>query len=227
MASTNSTFLNSEKHDAVPLVNSDSLKGFIKYIGILASCSESQFASTVLGEIAGQREQVHSKEEEVKELEMKLRRIEETKRTTIDDMFAVNEDEKAKQKASATRIESLLAAAEEKERKIAELSKSVVALQQEKGNLKLACSQEVAKVAQSAKENSTLQVELKERDKKLDSMKTAGSKLKSTLLSEQKRNEELQAANSSMNTELQAVRAHLQKLESFPVQFSEVNKNSV
>lgn len=33
------------------LVNSGSLEGFIKYMGILASSSESQFASVVLGEI--------------------------------------------------------------------------------------------------------------------------------------------------------------------------------
>ena len=51
----------------------------------------------------------------------------------------------------------------------------------------------------------------------VDQMKTAGSKLKSMLSSQQKKNEELETANASMSTELQAVRARIQKLEVFVV----------
>jgi hypothetical protein len=43
--------LNLGKHNILPLVNSGSLEGFIKYIGILALSSKSQFTSTVLSEI--------------------------------------------------------------------------------------------------------------------------------------------------------------------------------
>jgi hypothetical protein len=43
----------------------------------------------------------------------------------------------------------------------------------------------------------------------VDQMKTAGSKLKSMLSSEQKKNEDLEAANALMNTELQTVKAYL------------------
>ncbi|KAJ5406602.1 hypothetical protein N7465_007886 [Penicillium sp. CMV-2018d] len=71
------------------------------------------------------------------------------------------------------------------------------------------------KVSQSAKDIGTLQVNLKEKDKMVDQMKTAGSKLKSMLSSQQKKNEELETANASMSTELQAVRARIQKLEDF------------
>jgi hypothetical protein len=43
---------------------------------------------------------------------------------------------------------------------------------------------------------------LKEKDKMIDQMKTVGSKLKSMLLSQQKKNEELETANASISTEL-------------------------
>jgi hypothetical protein len=62
---------------------------------------------------------------------------------------------------------------------------------------------------------------LKEKDKTIDQMKTAGSKL------EQKKSEDLEAANASTTTELQAVRAHIQKLEDFPIQSSEIDDDFV
>lgn len=227
MPPTNSSSLNPGKHDALPLVNSGSLEGFVKFMRILASSSESQFASAVLDEITQQREQIDSRDEELKELHKKILHIEETKGTTINDMFTANEQERAKQKESATQIESLQAIVEERESKIAELSRNVEALQQEERNLKLTCSKEVAKVSQSAKDISELQVNLKEKEKTIDQMKAAGSKLKSMLSSEQKKTGDLEAANASMNTELQTVRAHVQNLEDLPVQPSDIDDNFV
>ena len=196
-------------------------------MGILASSPESQFASAVLGEITQQREQIHSQDEELKKLQMELLQIQETKRTTINDMLTANETERAKQRDSATQIESLHATVYEKESKIAEYSKNEGALQQEMAKLKSNYSLEVAKVSQSAKDISTLQANLKEKDKMIDQMKTAGSKLKSVLSSQQKKNEELESANASMSTELQATRARIQKLEDFPVQSSDIDDDFV
>jgi hypothetical protein len=103
---------------------------FIKYMGILASSSESQFASNMLDEITQQREQNHSQDKELKSLRREILDIKETKRTTIEDMFAANENEKAKQRDSATQIESLRATVDEKESMIADYSKNSGALQQ-------------------------------------------------------------------------------------------------
>jgi hypothetical protein len=61
----------------------------------------------------------------------------------------------------------------------------------------------------------------------IDQMKTAGSKLKSVLSSEQKKNGELEAANASMSTELQAVRARIQRMDDFTVQFSDIDDGFV
>ncbi|KAJ6000750.1 hypothetical protein N7481_001159 [Penicillium waksmanii] len=216
MPPINSSSLNSGKHDAIPVANTGSLEGFIKYIGILASSSESQFAATVLSEITQQREQIQSQEEELKENQI-----------TINGMFKFNQDEKAKQQVSATQIETLRATVNEKESKIAEYSKKLRLHQQEIINLKSACSQEVAKVSQSAKDISTLQANLKERDKMIDELKTAGSKSKSMLSFEQGKNEELETANASMRTELQAVKACIKKLEDFAVQSSDVGEDFV
>lgn len=58
-------------------------------------------------------------------------------------------------------------------------------------------------------------------------MKTAGSKLKSTLSSEKKKSGELEAANASMSTELQAVRVRIQKLDDFIVQCSDIDGDFV
>ncbi|KAJ6045328.1 hypothetical protein N7499_004107 [Penicillium canescens] len=227
MSLIDSSSLNPGKHDILPLVNSGSLEGFIKYMGILASSSESQFASAVIGEITQQREQIHSQDEELKKLQKEILYIQETKRTTINDMLTANETERAKQTDSATQIESLHATVDEKESKIAEYSKDLEGLQQEVANLKSTCSLEIAKVSQSAEDISTLQANLKEKDKMIDQMKTARSKLKSMLSSQQKKNEDLETANASMSTELQAVRARIQKLEDFPVQSSDIDDDFV
>lgn len=42
------------------------------------------------------------------------------------------------------------------------------------------------------------------------------------LSSEQKKNEELAATNISMNRELQAVKAYIQRLEEFPIQSPDI-----
>ncbi|OQE28797.1 hypothetical protein PENSTE_c003G03719 [Penicillium steckii] len=216
MSSVNSSPLNPGKQDALPVADIGSLEGFIKYMGILASSPESQFAATVLGEITQQREQIQSQDEELKE-----------KQITINGMCKVNQDEKAKQKASATQIESLRATVTEKESKIGEYSRILGLQRQEIAELKSARSQEAAKVSQSAKDISTLQENLKERDRMIDQMKTAGSKLKSRLSSEQSKNEELETVNAAMRTELQAVKAHITKLEDFAVQSSNVDEEFV
>jgi predicted RNase H-like nuclease (RuvC/YqgF family) len=121
--------MNSGNHNALPLANAGSLEGFIKYMGILASSPESQFASAVLGEITQQREQIQSQDEELKELHQEIHHLKETKQSTINDMFTANEKERARQKDSATQIESLRATVHEKEIKIAELSRNLESLQ--------------------------------------------------------------------------------------------------
>ncbi|KAJ6007485.1 hypothetical protein N7540_011461 [Penicillium herquei] len=227
MLPINSSSLNAGRNDDLPLVNSGSLEGFIKYLGILASSPECEFASAVLGEIAQQRQEICSKNEELKELQQEISQIKKTKETTIDDMFAANEKERARQKASATQIESLRATVHEREIKTAELSRSVESLHEEIEYLKSTCSQEVAKVSQSAKDITTLQNNLKEKDKIIDQMKTAGSKLKSALSSKEKKNGELEAANASMSTELQAIRARIQRMDDFLVQSSDIDDDFV
>jgi chromosome segregation ATPase len=143
------------------------------------------------------------------------------------DMLTANETERAKQRDSATQIESLHSNVDEKESKIAEYSKDLEALQQEMANLKSTCSLEITKVSKSAEDISTLQANLKEKNKMVDQTKKAGSKIKSMLSSQQKKNEELRTANASMSKELQAVRARIQKLEVFPVQSSDIDDDFV
>ncbi|KAJ5111857.1 hypothetical protein NUU61_001487 [Penicillium alfredii] len=227
MPPTNSSSLNSGKNDDLPLASTGRLEGFIKYLGILASSPESEFASAVLGEIAQKRQEIYSQDEELKKLQQEISHIKKTKETTIDDMFAANEKERAKQKASATQIESLRATVHEREIKIAELSRNVESLHEEIEDLKSTCSQEDAKLSQSAKDITTLQNNSKEKDKMIDQMKTAGSKLKCVLSSEQKKNGELEATNASMSTELQAVRAHIQRMDNFIVQSSDIDDDFV
>jgi chromosome segregation ATPase len=223
----NSSSLDSGKHDDLPLANTRSLEGFIKYLGILASSPESEFASAVLGEIAQKRQEIYSQDEELKKLQQEISHIKKTKETTIEDMFTANEKERARHKASATQIESLRATVLEREIKIAELSRNVESLHKGIEDLKSTCSQEVEKLSQSAKDITTLQNNSKEKDKMIDQMKTAGSKLKSVLSSEQKRNGELEAANTSMSTELQALRARIQRMDDFIVLPSDIDDNFV
>lgn len=132
-------------------------------MGILASSPESQFASAVLDEITQQRKQILSQDEELKKLQQEILHIKKTKETTINDMFTANEKERARQKDSATQIESLHATIHEKETKIAELSRNLGSLQKEIGDLKSTCSQGVAKLSQSAKDITALQNQLKRR----------------------------------------------------------------
>ncbi|KAI2720819.1 hypothetical protein CBS147332_4059 [Penicillium roqueforti] len=213
--------------DSSPLVNSGSLRGFVKYMGILASSSEAQFASAVLGEITQQRERNHFQEEELKKLRKEILEINETKRTTIADMFIANENEKAKQRDSATQIESLRATIDAKEKNIAAFSKDLGASKQKIAKLELNLSQELTKGTKSADEINVLRESLKEKDRTIDQMRTAGSKLKSMLSAEEKKTKDLEGANTSMDTELQAVKAHIQRLEEFPIQPSAILEDFV
>ncbi|KAJ5775550.1 uncharacterized protein N7511_000561 [Penicillium nucicola] len=181
----------------------------------------------MLDEITQQRDKIQAQDQELKSLRREILDIKETKRTTIEDMFAANENEKAKQRDSATQIKSLRAIVNEKESMVAEYSENAGAMQQKIAKLESIVSQEVAKVSQSAKDISTLQANLKEKDKTVDQMKTAGSKLKSMLSSEQKKNGDLEAANASVNTELQTAKASLQRLKEIPVQSSEIDETFV
>jgi chromosome segregation ATPase len=171
----------------------------------------------VLGEIAQKRQEITSQDKGLKKLQQEISHIKKTKETTIENMFTANEKERARQKASATQIESLSATVHEREIKIAELSRNVGSLHKEIEDFESTCSQEVEKLSQSATDFTTLQNNLKDKDKMIDQMKTTGSKLKSVLSSEQTRNGELEAANASMSTELQAVRAHIQRMDDFIV----------
>ncbi|OQD70587.1 hypothetical protein PENDEC_c022G01174 [Penicillium decumbens] len=216
MPHINASSLKSGEYDTLPLANTGSLEGFIKYLGILASSPESQFAATVLGEITQQREQIQSQDEELKE-----------NKITIKGMFKANQDEISKQQDSALQIESLRATVHEKEIEISEYSRKLGSLQQEMVNLKATCSQEAAKVSQSVKDITTLQNNSKEKDKTIDQMKTAGSKLKLRLSSEQKKSKELEDANASMSTELQAIRDRIQKMEDFTVQCPDIDDDYV
>lgn len=216
MPPTDASSLKSGESDTPPLANTGSLEGFIKYLSILASSPDSQFAATVLGEITKQREQIQSQDEELKE-----------NKITINGMFKANQDEKSKQQDSASQIESLRATVHKKEIEIAGYSTKLGSLQQEIVNLKATCSQEAAKVSQSVKDITTLQKNSKEKDKTIDQMKTAGSKLKLTLSAEQQKSKELEAANASMRTELQEIRDRIQKMEDFTVQCSDIDDDYV
>jgi predicted nucleic acid-binding Zn-ribbon protein len=93
--------------------------------------------------------------------------------------------------------------------------------------LKSLYSLEVDKVSQSAKVISTLEQNLKEKEKTIDKMRAAGSNLKSILFSEQQKTEELEAEKVSLGKELEASRGRLQTLESFTVQQLELDENSM
>ena len=153
--------------------------------------------------------------------------LEERKRVTIEEMFAANEGEKAKQKDSLDRVESLCASVNQKDKRLAEYSKEVQGLRQQVDSIKSSYSLELDKVSQSAKDISTLQQNLKEKDKTIDRMKAAGSSLKSMFSSAQKKIEELEAEKASLDQALQASQGQLQTLESFTIQQLELDENSM
>jgi septal ring factor EnvC (AmiA/AmiB activator) len=86
---------------------------------------------------------------------------------------------------------------------------------------------ELGNVSQSAKDISTLQQNLKEKEKTIDKMKAAGSSFKSTLSSAQQKMKELEAEKVSLNKKPQASHGRLQKFESFTVQQLELDENSM
>ncbi|KAJ5678993.1 hypothetical protein N7462_007237 [Penicillium macrosclerotiorum] len=131
------------------------------------------------------------------------------------------------QSTAAAQIESLRAKIKEKEDRVAEYSKQVAGAQRQIENLKSVYAQEASKVSQSAKDISTLQGNLKEKDKTIDMLKSTDSKTKSMLLSEQKKNKDLDDAHSLRGKELKQTKARLEKLESFVVRNSEVDEDTV
>lgn len=144
----------------------------------------------MLEEIDRQREEVHARDEELKKA----------------------------QKEALDRVESLCASGEKKDKCLTEYSKQVQELRQQIDSLKLSYSLELGKFSQSAKDISTLQQDLKEKDKTIDKMKSAGSSLKTMLSSAQQKIQDLEAEKVALNRELQVSQGRLQNLESFTVQ---------
>lgn len=171
---------------------------------MLASSPESQTVSAILGEIAYQCEQVHARDKELKKAQDQVLDLKERKRVAIEEMFAANKGEKAKQKDALDRVESLCASVNQKDKRLTEYSKEVQGLRQQIDSIKSSYSLELDKVSQSAKDISTLQQNLKEKDKTINRMKTAGSSLKSMFSSAQKNIEELGAEKASLDQALQA-----------------------
>ncbi|KAJ5827289.1 hypothetical protein N7447_004052 [Penicillium robsamsonii] len=227
MSLINSSSLNSGKHDSPTAVIGGSLDGFFKHIHALASSSETQIASAMHSEISKLRKEINVRDGELKKVQNEVLDIKERKRVAIEEMFAANESEKAKQKDLAAQIKSLYATVDEKEDNIKEYSTKLRGAEQQIADLKSANSQKAAKVSQSATQINTLENNLKEKEKTIDKMKTAGSSLRSMFSSEQKKKEELEAANVTMSKELKAVKSRLERLESFFVQHSAVEEKSM
>ncbi|CAG7962869.1 unnamed protein product [Penicillium salamii] len=207
--------------------NSDSLQSFLKQVSALASSPESQAASLMIEELGHQRDQIHARGEELKKAKNEILDLKERKRVAIEEMFAANESEKAKQKEALDQIKSLCASAKQKDHSLAECSKQIQELRQQVDSLKLSYSLEVGKVSQSAKDISTLQQNLKDKDKIIDKMKTAGSSLKTMLSSTQQKMEELKAEKAALNKELQMNQGQLRVLESFTISELELDESSI
>jgi phage shock protein A len=86
---------------------------------------------------------------------------------------------------------------------------------------------ELGKVSQSAKDISTLQQNLKEKDKIIDKIKTTGSSLKTMLSSTQQKIEELKAEKVTLSKELQTSQGQLRNLKSFTVPQLELDESSM
>ncbi|CAG8918857.1 unnamed protein product [Penicillium salamii] len=207
--------------------NSDSLQSFLKQVGALASSPESQAASVMIEEFGHQREQVHARNEELKKAQNEILDLKERKRVAIEEMFAANESEKAKQKEALGQVDSLYALVKQKDQSLIECSKQVQELRQQMDSLKSSYSLELGKVSQSAKDISTLKSNLKEKDKIIDKMKSAGSSLKTMLLSTQQKMEELKAEKATLNKELQTSQGQLRNIESFTVPQLELDESSI
>jgi chromosome segregation ATPase len=172
-------------------------------------------------------EQVHARDEELKKVQDQLLELKERNRVAIEEMFAANESEKAKQKDALDRVESLCASVNQKDKRLTEYSKEVQGLRQQIDSIKSSYSLELDKVSQSAKDISTLQQNLKEKDKTIDKMKTAGSSLKSMVSTAQKKIEELEAEKASLSQALQTSQGRLHNLESFTVPELELDEKSM
>ncbi|KOS39559.1 hypothetical protein ACN38_g9619 [Penicillium nordicum] len=207
--------------------NSDILQSFLKQVTVLATSPESQATSVMFEEINHQRQQMHTRDEELKKAQNEILDLKMRKRVAIEEMFAANETEKAKQKEALDRVESLCASVDQKDKSLTEYSKQIQGLCQKVDSLKSSYSLELGKVSQSAKDISAFQQNLEEKEKTIEKMKTAGSSLKSMLSSKQQKIEELEAEKASLDKELQASQGRLQNLESFTVQQLELDENSM
>ncbi|KAJ5630967.1 uncharacterized protein N7484_011067 [Penicillium longicatenatum] len=200
--------------------NSNSLQSFLKQLSKLASSAESQAASAML-------EESENLKKELKKAHDEIRDLKERKRVAIEEMFAANEDGKAKQKEALDHIESLRASVKQKDQSLTEYSNQVQALHQQINSLKSSYSLELSKVSQSAKKINELEQSSKEKDKTIDKMKTAGSNLKTMLSSAQQKIQELEAEKTALKKELQASQGRLRNLESFTVQQLELDERSI
>ncbi|CAG7932658.1 unnamed protein product [Penicillium olsonii] len=226
-SSTIRSHSSSSQHVAPSTFNSDSLQSFLKQVNTLASSPESQAVSAMVEEFSDERQKVHARNEELKKAQNEILDLKERNRVAIEEMFAANERVKAKQKEALDQVDTLDALAKQKDQSLTECSKQVQELRQQMDSLKSSYSLELGKVSQSAKDISTLEQNLKEKDKIIDKMKTAGSSLKTTLLSTQQKMEGLKAEKATLSKELQTSQGQLRNLESFTVPQLELDESSI
>lgn len=226
-SSTIRSHSSSSQHVAPSTFKSDSLQSFLKQVNTLASSPESQAVSAMVKEFSDERQKVHARNEELKKAQNEILDLKERKRVAIEEMFAANERVKAKQKEALDQVDTLDALTKQKDQTLTECSKQVQELRQQMNSLKSSYSLELGKVSQSAKDISTLEQNLKEKDKIIDKMKTAGSSLKTTLLSTQQKMEELKAEKATLSKELQTSQGQLRNLESFTVPQLELDESSM
>lgn len=104
-------------------INNDTLRDSSKHIAMLVSSREFHIVSAIVDEIALQREEICAKDEELTEVRNELSDQEEKKRVAINEMFAVNEEERAKQKETIKQMDILQRTIEEKDKALTEHSK--------------------------------------------------------------------------------------------------------
>lgn len=195
----------------------DSLKNVLHQLTALASKPELQNAASMFDEIDHQKRQIKAKEED-------LAKGQSQNQAAIEAIMGVNEKLKIEQKSIETEKSSLQNNLRKKEKGLEECSQQIKSLRAQLAKLQSDHSKEVAKVAQSCRDITSLHETLKKKDTEVDKMLSDKANLKTTLFIEQKKIENFKNDLISLREEERKSSGKLKKLEGFTVGYTEVDE---
>ncbi|KAI3050741.1 hypothetical protein CBS147353_11627 [Aspergillus niger] len=201
--------------------------GFFAQLKDLSPTVGFNMILTVHDENMTLRSHLKSKEEQVIDLEKKIRDCDSKKETAINEMFLMNEKERRCHQDTQSRVQELQKTLQEKDDLINAQNAALETKETQIRKAKAEFRKQTEALVQVQQEISVLQGNLRAKDTIIDQLKAAESGLKHSLSTTKENAKALEEKNSNLQQLLDNTRARLNTIEGFASGFYEGDEGSL